>query len=220
MRLKLATYNVRNLFLAREGEAPAMYPKPLREVRPLARMIDQIGADLLMLQEVGSYEALTVLNERLASPYPHVVCLPGNSTRSIHLGALSRLPLTAASHKDMPLVGASGSPILGYADEAASVRGALVPLGLQRDVLRLECDALTAFVVHLKSQGNPPWQVAPAHEVRFAEAQLTARLVAAYIAEHPTRPVRLGTGLEPCGSIEPTNRWIACPGHPPMFWRI
>ena len=47
-KLKLATYNLKDLFL--NGEGPAKSGKALR---PLARMIDQIDADLIALQEVG-----------------------------------------------------------------------------------------------------------------------------------------------------------------------
>lgn len=190
MTLRLATYNLKNLFLARDVEAGEIaYPKPNKELRPLARMIDQVGADLMVLQEVGSFEALELLNERLANPYPHLVCLPGNSRRSIHLAALSRLPMRARSHREAGLLTGEGAVLMGFADEAGAAAGERVPLKLQRDVLCLELAALTVFVVHLKSQGNPPWQETPADDIRAAEARVVASIVTRYEAAHPGVPV-------------------------------
>ena len=190
MTLRFATYNLKNLFLSRDGEASEIaYPKPNKEVRPLARMIDQVNADVMVLQEVGSLEALERLNGRLQNPYPHLVCLPGNSRRSIHLGALSRLAVRASSHREADLTTPDGAALMGFADEAGAARDERVPLKLQRDVLCLELDTFTAFVVHLKSQGNAPWQETPAHEIRAAEARMAASIVAEYEAEHPGVPL-------------------------------
>ena len=58
--VRLATYNLKNLFLHDEG-----FEKPTHETRPLAKMIDQVAADLMVVQEAGSQRSLETLNARL-----------------------------------------------------------------------------------------------------------------------------------------------------------
>ena len=67
-----------NLFLA--GEGPT---KPGKSLRPLARMIDQVAADVMLVQEVGSTASLQLLNQRLAKPYEYCAAVVGNSNRRI-----------------------------------------------------------------------------------------------------------------------------------------
>ena len=102
---RICTYNVENLFLADEGPL-----KPHKAVRPLLRMIEQVGADLVVLQEVGSKTSLELLNSWLPNPYEFVDLMEGNSNRSIHLGVLSRVPIELTSHRDLKLQ-ADGEPL-------------------------------------------------------------------------------------------------------------
>ncbi|MFV2089978.1 MAG: hypothetical protein ACC642_04935 [Pseudomonadales bacterium] len=97
--MRLATYNVKNLF--RDGAAERA--KPDREFSSLVGSVNKLGADVLLLQEVGSRAALNELNARLKSPYGHADVLLGNSDRDIHLAILSRHPFCLTSHRERTL---------------------------------------------------------------------------------------------------------------------
>ena len=181
----ISTYNVRNLFLA--GEGPA---KPEKALRPLARMIDQVGADVMVLQEVGSQASLQRLNARLAQPYPVVESLPGNSNRSIHLGLLSRLQVSLSSHHDTVLTDAEGEPLHFFHDESQARLGQVSPLRFQRDLLLAEIEVLTGvslalFCVHLKSRTNQSWQEQGADIMRAAECRAIRDIIGCYREQHP-----------------------------------
>lgn len=169
--IRIASYNVRNLFLC--GEGPA---KPQAELRPLYRMVTQVDADLLALQEVGSLDTLRMFNDRLAAPYPHLACVNGNSDRSIHLAVLSRLPVTATSHAHLPLQDISG------AEWSPAVY-------LQRDLLRVRVTQpdgrrLVLFNVHLKSRAEKVDSPLSAADIRAAEVRLLVHLVRQYQQQH------------------------------------
>lgn len=170
--IKIGTYNVRNLFLC--GEGP---PKPQKELRPLGRMVTQVDADLLALQEVGSRATLAAFNDTLAQPYPYLACVNGNSNRSIHLGVLSRLPLALTSHAHLPLPDMDGA--------------ALVPAArLQRDVLLAQANladgrCLALFNVHLKSRADHAESHFSATDIRAAEVRLLVTLLRQYLQQHP-----------------------------------
>jgi endonuclease/exonuclease/phosphatase family metal-dependent hydrolase len=190
-QLRIATYNLKNLFL--DGEGPE---KPNKEVRPLARMIDQVAADVLVVQEAGSATSLQRLNDRLARPYRHVEVLPGNSNRSIHLGVMSRLPVMLASHKDTVLRSVEGSMLDHFVDLSAAQASKATPLGFCRDLLRVglrtETGAEVAlFCVHLKSRTNQPWQKRSADEIRTAECRALHDVVLEHTRKHPEHIVCL-----------------------------
>ena len=153
----IATYNLKNLFLNGEGVT-----KPVAEVRPLRRMLEQVNADVLLLQEVGSLASLRALNEGLPQAYAYADLVMGNSDRSIHLGVLSRYPVQLVSHRDAALLDEQGAPLHEFANEAAASRGVLTPLTFSRDLLRVDvlqyALPLSIFVVHLKSRTNRLWR--------------------------------------------------------------
>ncbi len=176
--IRIATYNVKNLFLHGEGEH---HPdKPKQELRPLLRMVAHVNADVLALQEVGSPATLDAFNAGLAEPYAHLGCLPGNSDRSIHLAVLSRFPVQLTSHAAEPL------PLPG--------------VKLQRDLLRATCrmpggPELALFVLHLKSQTSHSAQITQynAEEIRRAEVGGVVNIVKRFKAASPeTMIVLLG----------------------------
>lgn len=182
--IRIASYNLHNLFLA--GEGPV---KPAKQVRPLARMIEQVDADVLVVQEAGSTASLEALNQRLAQPYPVCEVVPGNSNRSIHLGVLARVPVRLKSHRDVQLLDQQGRPLEYYADDAAAAARRTSPLGFFRDLLRVELDAgagrpLALFGVHLKSRTNQPWQLHAADVMRQAECRAICTLIGAYRRRH------------------------------------
>ncbi len=188
----MATYNVQNLFLCGEG-----VQKPAVQRRSLRATIRSLDVDVLVLQEVGSEASLLALNDSLATPYPFQALTPGNSSRSIHLGVLSRRPLALVSHLQEPLQGADGAPLYGFASKADAAAGRLTTVRVQRDLLRCEVAldhgvTLTLFCVHLKSRTNPPWQIAPADDVRHAECERLVALVDAWEADHAGPALLLG----------------------------
>ncbi len=80
--ISLGTYNLENLFdVKRDGtEYPGYRPGSMgwdrqmleRKLVHLARVIEDLDADILALQEVESRQALALLNRQLAKPYPHM----------------------------------------------------------------------------------------------------------------------------------------------------
>ena len=188
--VRICTYNANNFFLHGEG-----VHKELKAVRPLARMVNQVSADVIVFQEVGSAASLDSLNSRLDRPYAHCELLAGNSTRSIHLGVLSRLPITLTSHRDKRLYNEHGQILQLARNELEANRGHTVGATTQRDVLRVDVQVeqqqLALFAVHLKSRLNFGWQVASAQDIRLAECRLVSELIGAYQQQHPSRAVVL-----------------------------
>jgi len=87
--IRLATYNVENLF--REGENA----KPEREMKALADVLRRIDADVVALQEVESEATLRWFLETYASDlgYVYVVSPDAGDARGIEQSVISRFPL-------------------------------------------------------------------------------------------------------------------------------
>jgi endonuclease/exonuclease/phosphatase family metal-dependent hydrolase len=189
--VRIATYNLQNLFLA--GEGPLT---PQKRLRPLVRMIDQVAADLMVVQEVGSQASLQAVNAQLARPYPHCHVVPGNSVRNIHLGVLSRQPVNLSSHRSVQLSDQNDQPLAFYANQEQASLQQPVNTGFFRDVLLIETQLLdqcplALFGLHLKSRTNQPWQLHSAQTYRLAECQALQKIVMAYANANPQR----GLGL-------------------------
>lgn len=178
-------------------------------MRPLRRMIAQVDADVLLLQEVGSAASLDCLNAELSTPYRYAGCLPGNSNRSIHLAVLSRTPVTLTSHAGTDLTTADG--VLMHQDayhDLSQDRPHTSPtaprLRLQRDLLRVQTHMadgtpMALFGVHLKSRTSAIpkahtaalAQTLSADDIRAAEARAVQRLVQQYMQQRPGELVLL-----------------------------
>lgn len=170
-----------------EPQEPVNPAKPQREVRALANTIRWTDADLVAMQEVGSLTALRDVNSLLHTPYPHLLLAPTNSDRGIHLGFMSRLPLTLHSHRDWPLVDATGAPITDIAGREGT---SLEPLRLQRDVAVVELQPAAGppmFLanVHLKSAGKRPWNTLSPLTVRTAEVQALTQIIEQFQQQQP-----------------------------------
>lgn len=197
--MRLASFNVKNLFLAGDaGIALTKFgarAKRRPELRALATALINLDADLIALQEVGSHAALTALNDLLTHPYPHLAVVPGNSTRGIQLAFASRVPIQVFSHADRVLFDRAGKPVTDFPNAAAAQRQEPVELRLQRDLLR--CDIswdgidLSVFNVHLKSPNQPRWCLLSAADLRAAECRLIARIIQDFQIQQPHRPVLL-----------------------------
>ncbi len=194
--MRVASYNVRNLLEADQATLAGVAVKSPEEIRALAGTVDRLGAHVLLLQEVGSLGVLSELNGQLASPYPYLEVLPGNSPRGIHLAILSREPFELTSHRARVLTDEAGDPLLEHETEADATAGLLRPVRLQRDLMLAEVSledagVLALFNVHLKSRTNRSWRRLPAETIRAAEVRCVAEVVAGYLGAHPGRPVLL-----------------------------
>ena len=194
--MRIATYNVRNLFTPEEALGRGVPERSEAELKALAGTVAAVNADVWMLQEVGSVAALALLNDRLALPYPFVEVLPGNSNRGIHLAVLSREPFELTSHRDRVLTDGNRSELLEFATEADARASRTLPLKVQRDFLLVELGladepGLAIFNVHLKSQTNRNWRLLAADVIRSAESAMLAQLIRDYLLRHPERMLLL-----------------------------
>lgn len=219
--MRIASYNVRNLFdeagAARAGAAA----KSAQELKALAGTMGTLKADAVILQEVGSRDALAELNDLLASPYPYVGLLEGNSSRGIHLAMLSREPFELTSHRTLALSDQTGTALLEYDTEADARSGNAAPVRIQRDLLLAEVElagegVLALFNVHLKSKTNRAWRLLAADVIRAAEVRQVAARIAAYIQAHPDRPVILGGDFNDLRSSEVLKPLFELPLSDPM----
>ena len=226
--IRVCTYNVHNLFDGGSGKSES-------EWKALAGILNRVAGDVVALQEVGSAAVLNTLNRRLKDPYAHEGFIQSNSDRGIHLGVLSRYPLTLRSHKECILTSPDGEILAEFASEADAVENRSSPLRFQRDLLLAEWMAgpvaFAAFVVHLKSKTNQPWRALSADEVRSAEGRALARIVSAYVAQNPLRnTLLLGdfndtlnsdalSTVRDLGFIDPVGAELAGTGrNPSTYW--
>ncbi len=235
--MRIASYNVQNLFTEADARAQAAaVAKPAKAFKALCGTLAALAADAVLLQEVGSAEALEQVNAALPNPYPFSEVAETNSERGIHLAVLSREPFALTSHRHLALTGEDGTPLLEYASEAAASENRPTPTHIQRDLLQVELDladhgTLTLYNVHLKSKTNRPWRRLPADDVRAAEVRQIAGLIGTYLDTFPDVPVLLGgdfNDLRSSASLEPLfalplldamgERLAQTGGNPSTYW--
>ncbi len=177
--LRIATFNARNVFNDRiDGEAFVVdealntptsgeYDEKLGRV---ARIMNQLDADVVVLQEIENRAVLDALAERaeLERAYPIRILVAGNDPRGVDLGFLSSVPVVEQlSHKN-DLFGrrdASGGPKYQYARDCLEVH------------LRFGSLSLVLLGVHFKAKrdDDPDKRLAEAQHTRFIADTLTAR---------------------------------------------
>ncbi|MEY2879964.1 MAG: hypothetical protein RLZZ15_2344 [Verrucomicrobiota bacterium] len=142
--LTLATYNIENYVAANrmtEAGYRKDYPKPEPEKRALRAVIRALGADVLVVQEMGGQPYLDELQRDLRAEgldYPHAA-LATASDADRHLAILSRRPLKAVTtHAD-----------LEFAYFGAREK---VKRGLLEATVATTAGDVTIFVLHLKSR--------------------------------------------------------------------
>jgi endonuclease/exonuclease/phosphatase family metal-dependent hydrolase len=142
--LTLATYNVANYTLTDrqiEGAWLPNYPKPEREKTALRRVIHEIDADVLALQEVGGEDFLRELQRDLRREglaYDEAVVLTAVDEQR-KVAVLSRLPLVSVGrHDDLHFK---------YFDDRERVKR-----GMLEVVVETPMGEVTLFIVHLKSR--------------------------------------------------------------------
>lgn len=142
--LTIATYNIENYGPANrmtEAGYRKDYPKPEPEKRALRTVIRELGADVLVLQEMGGQPHLDELRRDLLSEgcdYPHAaLAMAADGDRRIAL--LSRLPLIGVTtHADLQFK---------YFGEIETVKR-----GLLEATISTAAGDVTIFAVHLKSR--------------------------------------------------------------------
>jgi predicted extracellular nuclease len=93
--LKVATWNVENLFRPGGGDITLTQAAYGRKLDYIAGIVTTAGVDVLALQEIGSEEALADLQEAAGERFPHrAVASPDR--RGIRVALLSRFPITDA----------------------------------------------------------------------------------------------------------------------------
>jgi hypothetical protein len=90
--LKVATWNLENLFLPGEEGGPSDQEAFDAKLTALAATISGVNPDVLAVQEVGNPSALNELRGRLQGDW-HVKLSPDHDARRIRVGFLSRLAM-------------------------------------------------------------------------------------------------------------------------------
>lgn len=183
MNVRVASYNVKNLFMERDiPEGSRNRPKSEASLNALAETIERTDPDVLAFQELASQETLEkdLLGLRnLAEKYPHIAWTKGNDERGIRVGIISKYPITSVvNHADTKFPLADGSGEMKFS----------------RDLLRVDIDTdnvpgadLTVYTTHFKSRRPAdPGQV-NSDLRRLSEGQATRRIVEAEMKEFPTR---------------------------------
>jgi endonuclease/exonuclease/phosphatase family metal-dependent hydrolase len=142
--LTIATYNVENYAAANrvtEAGFRKDYPKPEAEKAALRAVIRGLGADVLVLQEMGAQPYLDELRRDLKSAgldYPHSVLLDGPDAER-HVALLSRRPLKDVRQHTQ----------LEFSYFGAKER---VKRGLLEATVATAAGEVTVFGLHLKSR--------------------------------------------------------------------
>ncbi|MFM8334366.1 MAG: endonuclease/exonuclease/phosphatase family protein [Opitutaceae bacterium] len=142
--LRIATYNIEN-YVAADRMTDAgfrkAYPKPEREKAALRKVVRDLGADVLVLQEMGPRPYLEELRRDLRAEgvdYPHTA-LASAADADRHIAILSRRPLIGVrTHDDLTF------PYLGGRET--------VKRGLLEAVVDTPGGPVTIFALHLKSR--------------------------------------------------------------------
>lgn len=177
-KMRLATYNVRNMFdgIKDNPNNPDERAKPTKEYEALSESIHKINADVIGFQEVESKAVLTQFRDKYLQDmgYQEVVLIEGNDGRGIDVALFSRFPVTnVTSHKEARFE----VPGQGTA-------------GFSRDLLQVQIRPsanyqFTMFVGHLKSQHGG----ATADVRRLAEATKAQEIINNFQQANPRENV-------------------------------
>jgi endonuclease/exonuclease/phosphatase family metal-dependent hydrolase len=183
MNVRVASYNVKNLFMRRDIDSGSRTrPKSERSLAALAESLERMEADVVSFQELASQETLEkdLLSRRgLAEKYPHVAWTKGNDQRGIRVGIISKYPFTMVeSHADHKIP---------YTDGSGEGK-------FSRDLLRVDINTdadpeadLSVYTTHFKSRRPAnPGQV-DSDVRRHSEGVETRKIVEREMAEFPNR---------------------------------
>jgi endonuclease/exonuclease/phosphatase family metal-dependent hydrolase len=173
--LRLVQFNVENLFIyldlmkkqdlskITESEwqnlsSSSTPNKPLKKIHDLVKILREIDADIIMLNEVGGLESIENFNKHFMGPGYKTLLKEGNSSRGIDVGYLIKESLelkpVLISHKDRPIQ-------FLYPHEKQTPAGGKSHY-FSRDVAELRLfrandtsPSLTILLTHLKSKLDP-----------------------------------------------------------------
>lgn len=185
-RLRVATYNVHRFFdpTCDSGRCAAgdyeQLPSPeafAQRAGEIARAIERLDADVVLLQEVETAASLRAISERLGPGWPTAVLGEIGTPASVDVAVVSRDPLRAVrTHRDRALQRPDGTRTV-----------------FSRELLEVELEhaghAVIAFAAHLRSMvDDDPGR-------RLAEAQTAREIVGARALERPEALLLLGGDL-------------------------
>ncbi len=204
--MRIATYNVKNLRLRRDGDEYLLDGASDSDASALDRSVERARADrhrtaevianaapdVVALQEVFDLETLDFFHEHFLRPagsrsYEHRYCVKGNDGRGRNVAALSVRPAhLAESHA------AKTGADLHLSGLPAELDG--LPI-LRRDCLELHFGTVAVFVCHFKAPYPDPKR---AQSIRAAEARAVRRIIEArFPAPDLARWILLGDFNEP-----------------------
>ena len=209
MTLTVATFNLKDFFLARSPDEASLAETKLKNV---AELLNEANADLIALQEVGEEELLQRLfHERLGLPQMNLL-LGKPDHRGIRCAIASRFALISGEALE-----AESLSFPKFNVEDPEPFGASIPL--RRSVLRVRTEVpgigvTTLFTAHLKSQlGTPVRERGEALPIaspsEYAEAILRSLVQRSAEALHLKRLVEHEMLAEPanvlvCGDFNDT----------------
>ncbi len=138
----------------------------------IARVLREVDADIVMLQEIENGTVLVALNAELDNAYPFLVLYPGNDPRGINIALLSKIEVSLAkTHRSEKFkkAGDPHGPAYRYARDCVEVH---IKVG-ERPVVLLG--------VHYKAKENDN------PDKRLAEAQHTRAIADQLAEEDPER---------------------------------
>ncbi len=138
-RVRIASYNIQDFTDSSGDGKHRTLEKTERQARHAAAILDEIGADIVVLQEIENPRALAKLNTAMAKPYPAGYITrfePVDGPNKLNVAVLTRLPAAEVREVDFAHTKGGGRP----------------PRGFLRAVFDLGGDRrLAVYGVHLKS---------------------------------------------------------------------
>lgn len=184
LRLRVATWNVENYLVMNriiDGRWRPDYPKPESEKAALRRVLADLDADILALQEMGSAPFLRELQRDLrleGLDYPHALLMQGDDLVR-HVAVLSRVPPVHVE---------------GHADLDFPYLHGRIPMkrGLQEVHFETAGVRWILFNVHLKSRHTDYRDDPRSHWRRTAEARVARDAIRRRHGESGTAYMVLG----------------------------
>ncbi len=195
--IRVATFNVALFFDTRcdSGDCGEGYWEQLPTVEQfearaniLARAIERLDADVVLLQEVETEESLLALQSRLADRYPVAVLGETGGTASIDVAVLSGgRKRRVVTHRFKRLPRPNGGGTTTFAREFLEVQ------------LAFGDKEIVVFSAHFKSKNNDD------PDRRLAEAQGALKIVLEAVEREPDALVVLGGDLNDVPGSAPLN---------------
>ncbi|MEM7390800.1 MAG: endonuclease/exonuclease/phosphatase family protein [Verrucomicrobiota bacterium] len=159
--IKVCTYNIQNLLDGINDPYYRTSLKTKRQTEGAARILSELNADIVFLQEIENHVILSRLNKLIEKPYPIAYITQFDDSKKINVALLSRVPIHNVRELEFSRWG----------DPAKPPRGTLraeVDLGKNRRLL--------AYGVHLKSN-HGSHKSPDEHEKNIAKRVAALRII-------------------------------------------